>query len=83
MTLIDKIKAFESAPVQSVAEFNRLFTESPILGFSQDSLVEIGEIVTPETARQITITGTAVLRHEFSNNGNFGMYKNFGGTDEF
>lgn len=62
-TLMEKIFAFE-AGTETVESFNIIFANCPILGYNKDDIVTIGECVTPETTRVVTVNGTS-FNHNF------------------
>jgi len=54
----DKINEFENLPVQNVRAFNSIF-ENPLTGYDYDDIVEIGDILSGTTTRQILINNIA------------------------
>lgn len=63
MNLIDKINAFEDG-TETVSSFNMIFTNCRLTNFDANAIVVIGDPVTPETTRLITINGES-FRHNF------------------
>lgn len=62
-TLMDKINHFESLPVSTVAEFNKIFNVK-LTGLAGELEVEIGELADSETTRWLTI-GSLLVKHNF------------------
>ena len=65
MTLIDKINNFESAPAQTVAEFNKTFPQNKLENLPDLLEIEIGEIADSETTRYI-LAGSLLIKHNFA-----------------
>lgn len=63
MNLIDKINLFEAGP-ETVENFNEIFENCSISGFSDSDIVTIGECCSPETCRIVRI-GVESFRHNF------------------
>ena len=63
-TLIDKINEFESAPVQSVEEFNRIFPYCTLENLTAGTEIEIGELADSDTTRWI-LAGSLRIKHSF------------------
>jgi hypothetical protein len=61
--IIDRINKFEAGE-ETVFNFNKIFSEVPLLGFSATDLVKIGEPCSPEIVRMIKI-GDKEFRHSF------------------
>lgn len=58
------INQFEELPEQTVGEFNRIFPQSKITGYSNDAKVEIGEV--SGNVRKIIINDAEFFWHELS-----------------
>lgn len=63
-TLMDKINRFESLPVSSVEEFNKLFPLCPLENLAGNLEVEIGEIADVDTTRFLLV-GSLIIKHSF------------------
>jgi hypothetical protein len=63
-TLIDRINTFEAGD-ENVANFNKIFSDCPLIGYNSDDYVTIGFPVSPETVREVTINGVKTFRHDF------------------
>lgn len=63
MRLIEKINKFEDG-TETVENFNKIFSNCPILGFSSTDIVTIGECCSPETTRMLTVNEER-FRHNF------------------
>lgn len=64
MNLIDKIRMFEALPQQTVAEFNKLFTNCKLDDLAADLEVEIGELADSDTTRMLSV-GKLTVKHRF------------------
>lgn len=63
-TLMDRINKFESLPVQTVAEFNKEFTECPLLDVAENLEVGILELADSDTTRFVQ-AGNLTIKHRF------------------
>lgn len=63
-TLMDRINKFENLPVQTVAEFNKVFTECPLLDIAENLEVDILELADSDTTRFVQ-AGHLTIKHKF------------------
>jgi hypothetical protein len=64
MTIGTRINKFENSAKQTVEEFNKLFKENKLDGFSNDMEVEIGDMIGPNE-RLVTVGGVE-MKHDFN-----------------